>query len=387
MNGLISRPYSSKRKGLVVVFVVIMMGVLFGMTALTIDIGMMYKAKQEAQDAADAAALAGAMELLDEDRLKGVPFMAEEIDAALQSIGHYAALNPVLNVDPVVPSSDVQFGYLHDLSIPDAPLSFADPNQVNTVVVCVRRDSVSNGPIDMLFATIFGHSTAEVRASGAASFKDGVVGYRVTPETGNAEILPLALHEDAWNGLLDGTWSTGDDWAFDELSETVGSGADQINELNLFPGAGALQLPPGNSGTVDIGSPDNSTADISRQIVFGINADDLGWFGGELALGPDGTLPLNGDTGLSAAIKDELTSIIGLPRAIPLFREVSGPGNNAIFTIVGFGGIRIMEVKLTGPMNKKKVIIQPAFVVDDSAITGPGSGSSYFVYQPVRIVR
>ena len=383
----ISRSDSSKHSGAVAVLAAVLMVVLMGMTALTVDVGMIFKAKQEAQDAADAAALAGALELLDEDRLKGAPFMAEEIAAAIQSAAHYAALNPIMNVDPIVPSTDIQIGYLHDLSVPNAPLSFADPNQANTVLVRVRRDSISNDPISLLFAAILGHATADISASGAASFKDGVVGYRVTPETGNAALLPLALHVDAWNGLLNGTWSSGDEWAYHEPTETVASGSDDINELNLYPGAGALQLPPGNVGTVDIGSPNNSAADISRQIVDGVNADDLAFFGGELKLGADGTLLLNGDTGLSAAIKDDLESIIGLPRAIPLFSEVSGPGNNAVFTIVGFGGIRIMDVKLTGPMNKKRVIIQPAFVVDDAVITGPGSGSSYFVYQPVRIVR
>jgi hypothetical protein len=146
-------------------------------------------------------------------------------------------------------------------------------------------------------------------------------------------------------------------------------------------------LPPGNFGTVDIGNPNNSTADLSRQIRYGVNADDLAYFGGELKLGADGTLQLTGDTGLSAAIKDDLTSIIGQPRAIPLFSTVAGPGNNSVFTIVGFAGIRILDVKLTGSMSSKKVIIQPAFIVDDAVLTGPGSGSSYFVYQPVHLVR
>jgi hypothetical protein len=44
-------------------------------------------------------------------------------------------------------------------------------------------------------------------------------------------------------------------------------------------------------------------------------------------------------------------------------------------------------VKLTGSMSSKEVIIQPAYVVDDSAMTGPGSGSSYFVMKPVFLSR
>ena len=138
---------------------------------------------------------------------------------------------------------------------------------------------------------------------------------------------------------------------------------------------------------VDIGNPNNSTSDLARQIRNGISKEDLAWFGGTLKLGADGTLLLNGDTGLSASIKDDLTSIIGQPRAIPLFNRVAGNGNNAMYTVVGFAGIRIVHVKLTGSQNSKQVIIQPAYVVDDAAISTTGTGPSYFVYQPVRLSR
>ena len=169
-------------------------------------------------------------------------------------------------------------------------------------------------------------------------------------------------------------------------SGTVTAGSDGILELNLFPGAGPTQLPPGNFGTVDIGSSNNSTADLSRQIVSGVSAADLEYHGGSLTLGDFG-IYLNGDTGLSAAIQDELASILGIPRAIPLFDVVSGPGNNAMFHIVGFAGIQITSVRLTGPMTQKEVVIQPAHVVDDAVITESGSGPSYFIYRPVQLVR
>ena len=125
---------------------------------------------------------------------------------------------------------------------------------------------------------------------------------------------------------------------------------------------------------------------IARQILYGINESDLAFLGGKLEFGEDGTLLLNGDTGLSAGFKDELAAIIGQPRAIPIFTSVSGNGNNAMYTIVAFGGIRIMDVKLTGKMSSKYVMIQPAVVVDDAAIESGDSDSSYYVYRPVQLV-
>ncbi len=64
---------------------------------------------------------------------------------------------------------------------------------------------------------------------------------------------------------------------------------------------------------------------------------------------------------------------------------MSGPGNNAKYTIVKFAGVRIVYVKLTGAMNQKKVLIQPAYAVDKTAIAG--GGSSKYVFQPPYLVR
>ena len=103
-------------------------------------------------------------------------------------------------------------------------------------------------------------------------------------------------------------------------------------------------------------------------------------------LDENGELELNGDTGISAGVKDELESIKGEPRIIPIFRTVTGPGNNAQYTIVCFAGVRILEVKLTGKMSSKRVIIQPAPMVAKGGIAGSGQ-TSQFVYSPVWLVR
>lgn len=222
-----------------------------------------------------------------------------------------------------------------------------------------------------------------------AGVQDGrVAGYKVTSKTGNAQLLPLALHVDVWNQLMAGTFSTGDSYAYNAQSKTVSSGSDGVRELDIYPGSGTNQLPPGNFGTVDIGNPNNSTSDISRQIRQGVSAGDLAYFGGELKFDGSGYLYLEGDTGLSAAIKDDLSSIIGQPRAIPLFDRVSGNGNNAVYRVVQFAGIRVLAVTLTGSMKSKKVIIQPAVVVDDAAtIETTDTPSKYFIYEPPQLIR
>ena len=377
------------RRGTAVVLTAVSLTVLVGFAALAVDMGVLYNVKTELQRTADSAAMAAAWKLLDQEKLMGLPDMSEEINAAMGEAGAYAARNKVAGASPGLRNSDILIGHLNDPSNLAEQVGTGDSSTYNAVQITVRRDSLQNGPIPLLFGQIFGMNSADVSAKATAVFKDGVIGFQVPGgSTLTADVLPLALHVNAWNNLIGRVGTVRDNYAYDEVTHAVTNSPDNIPELNLYPGAGTGQLPPGNFGTVNIGASNgNSTATLSRQIRYGLNDQDLAPYGGLLKLTSGGTLILNGDTGLSAGIKDDLTSIIGKPRAIPLFNNVSGNGNNAMYTIVGWAGIRITYVKLTGAMNSKAVIIQPAYLVDQTAVTAPGSGNSYFVYQPVRLAR
>jgi hypothetical protein len=176
-------------------------------------------------------------------------------------------------------------------------------------------------------------------------------------------MLPLALDQPTWVDVLDGGGS--DNWRYDPTTKAITSGSDGMREVNLYPlRTGA----PGNRGTVDNGSSTNNSADLSGQIRHGVSPSDLNHIGSELKLNNNGELFLNGDTGIRAGIKDDLASIKGAPRVIPIFREVLGPGNNATYTIVGSAGVRIMNEQLTGSKSSKQVIIQPALMISKSVI-------------------
>ena len=225
--------------------------VMLGMASLTVDVGMMYRARAEAQAAADSAAMAAAWELLDEDRLKGDPEMTAEIASARVTAAQLAARNAIINTSTSLDANtsnsadgDIVIGYLSDPRNPAEVLSTANPDQFNTVRVHVRRDSAHTGPIDLFFAGVFGRLTADVGAEAYATFKDGVVGYKVTDSTGNAGLLPLALKVTAWNNLLASAFTTGDNYSYNLDTGAVTAGSDGIMELNLYPGGGAGQLPP-----------------------------------------------------------------------------------------------------------------------------------------------
>lgn len=386
MNNRIRR--STTRRGSVLVVFVFMLVALVGVLAFAVDLGYLLNARAELQKSADAAALAGCWELISPDAPTGDSgVVSAAISSSRTTAVQFAALNSVCTTGPSVDanvanvsSGDIVVGYLSDFTDKTSPLSLLDPDSFNAVQVRVRKSTAQNGQVPNFFGRVFGLNGTNLEATATAAFINDVKGFRTPSDGGNLGILPYALDAGTWNSRnTDGT----DDWSYDPETGEVTAGADGVKEVNLFPqGTGS----PGNRGTIDIGSSNNSTADIARQIVDGVSPSDLDYHGGELKLNSSGQLALNGDTGISAGVKNELASIIGQPRVMPIFSSVTGPGNNANYTITEFAGVRIMEVKLTGNMSSKRVMIQPANLVMRGAIAGD-SGTSAYIYAPVHVVR
>jgi hypothetical protein len=396
------------RRGAAAATVAISGSVLLGFAALAIDMGVFYNTRIEAQRSADAAALAGAWKLLGDERVKGTTGLATLSEQTRESASQMANLNSILKKAPDVDlnlanhtGGDIVLGRLNNpLDRSEVLDTNVHPSEYNSVSVLVRLDDIRNGRVPFFFGQIFGFQSKAMSARAVATAQNNVAGYRVTTTSGNAQLMPFAVHRDSWNELIEGVVTMGDNFAYDPETGAVTYGSDGVYELNMYPGSGSGagggqkpkesdngQLPPGNFGTVDIGNQNNSTADLRRQIRYGVSAEDLAYHDGELRFDNQGNLYLNGDTGLSAAIKSDLEAIKGQPRAILLFTEVSGPGNNATYTIVGFAGIRIVEVQLTGAMTSKRVVIQPAVVVDSTVIIEEDAQPSYFVYSRPTLVR
>ena len=375
------RPIRRKRKGTILVLSAVLMVLVMAMLAFAVDLGFLYVAREEMQRTADSAALAAAWDLVDSGALTGDSNVAVMEESARDRAAQYAALNKVLRQSPGLAREDVVIGFLPNPSDPAASIDLSRTNTPNTVRVRVRRTEAQNGNIPFFMAKVLGFNSLGAEVEATAALMNSFKGFQ-TPSQGNLDLLPFALDQATWNDLVHGIGS--DDWKWDPLMEEVQAGADGILEVNLYPQATGS---PGNRGTIDIGSNNNSTADIARQILEGISPSDMSYHGGKLEFDDNGELPLNGDTGISAGVKDELECIKGLPRIVPIFSEVTGPGNNAMYTIVQFAGIRIMEVKLTGKQSGKRVIIQPANIVARGGIPSPTSGTTAFVYSPVWLVR
>ncbi len=368
-----------RRKGLSIVFSVLCMVVLMSIAALAIDIGYLYNAQAELQRSADAAALAACWEMGEQ-----YVYGSSDVTPPVRTVAiSTAASNDVTSKNPNLAASDIEIGYLSDFNDRQLPLLTADPTDFNAVKVQVRRDNSINGRVGTFLARAIGINGINAAASATAVILNDINGFEMPNDGSNLNILPFALDVQTWEMLVAGTGT--DNYSFNPSNNQVTGGADSRLECNLFPqGTG----PTGNRGTVDIGNSNNSTTDIERQILHGIRASDLSPFGGKLEFDHTGELALNGDTGISAAVQDELSSIVGQTRIIPIFSQVQGPGNNASYTIIRWCGVRIMDVKLTGPQLQKRLIVQPAPVASPGILpSANGSGTSKYVYSRAFLVR
>ena len=364
------------RRGSILVLSAAMLVAIFAFTSFTVDVGLITVTKAQLETAADAGSLAASLEL--SQGLGPAPEKtAAEVDLlARQAAVDVAALHrsgdlPSAHVDT---NRDVRFGQVYwDTSTNTWVKAWgvAPYNMVEVTLLRHEAGGSNDGPLPLFFGPIIGHDTANVSARTISAIIPGS-GFRLEVGSGrNVGVMPITLDAPTWDRLVADNlagFSTefSDDYTVDPATNEVSNGADGVFEVNFYP-HGSTTLPPGNRGTVDFGSSGNSTADIKRQILYGLNESDLSYFGGEISLSFANPLSINGDTGLSAGIKAELEAVKGQSRAIPLFVNIpTGNGDNAYYTIVKFVGIRIMHVKLTG--NPKELILQPAPYVDSGVI-------------------
>lgn len=360
------------RRGSVLVLSALVLFVALAFTALVVDLSYISLTRTELQNASDAAAMGGALEL----------GMATSPSAASSALAKQAAFQAAVDVAAanrgggrssiyVDPTKDIRVGqYRYDLATGTYKTEW-NVAPYNLVEVVARRDTAGStsgdGPLDLFFAPVLGRDTTTTRVAARAALQPGAGFYLEPGSSGSVGILPIALDDPTWTALMNGT---GPDQYTVNSNGTVSWGPDGVREVNLYPN-GTADLPPGNRGTVDIGSPNNSTADLVRQIRYGLNDFDMSFFPNREIRFDKGPITLNGDTGLSAGIKDDLEAIKGQPRAIPIFTAVSGPGNNANYTINKFVGVRIVYVNLTGKPSSKAVVVQPTPYSAPQVIVAP----------------
>lgn len=154
-------PRTGRERGVVLVMVAVLILVLIGFAALVIDLGKLFKVRNELQNASDSAALAGAGAL---DRT------AAGVDLARERALDYAALHEADQGEVVVVDDDVVFGTWDEDTRTFTPLGSApdEPAAVDAVRVTTRREDATGDPVTLHLGPVLGTSRADVRTDAIA---------------------------------------------------------------------------------------------------------------------------------------------------------------------------------------------------------------------------
>lgn len=388
-----SRHESNERLGSILVLSATVLVMVLALTAFAVDIGYIALTATQLQNASDGAALAAAIEMLDGLAPGDYPGQNAVLASATSAASAVATANRAGDSSTVYldPASDIAYGHREWNSETGTWTETWGSAPYNIVRVTAHRDrgtatggvanTKADRPLPLFVAPVIGTNNANLQITATAALQPASGFYLPPSSSATCGVLPITFDLPSWEAMSNGSGS--DNYAYNPTTKLVTPGSDGILEIDLYP-YGNQALTPGNRGTVCIGASNNSTATLNRQILYGLNATDLSYYANNTLTCGTGTLSMKGNPGLSAGIKAALETIIGQPRAIPIFTEVSGQGNNTTYTIVKFVGIRILHVQLTG--GNKVVVAQPALYSDGSMTVTPGVSTNEYLYLPPRLI-
>ena len=174
--------WKSNERGATLVFVALALITLLGVMALAIDLGILYVARNQAQRAADAAALAGADVFYTDGCVSGaggcVAGGSQEALAATQAL-NTASRNTVAGQSASIDCPEYADPSLASTSCPG--ISFAYPSADEPqITVTVERSGIQT-----IFAQVFGASAGTVSATASAE--------AYSPEGGQANSTPACV--------------------------------------------------------------------------------------------------------------------------------------------------------------------------------------------------
>lgn len=192
------RNFIKQTEGAAAVIIALSLFALIGVASLAIDMGQLYTVRNELQNVADAAALAGAGQLIQTDATTGnaVRDSALAQTAALQVAQGYNDMTILFG------TWDINAGN-PSTAWTELGTSVASTSTANAVRISIIREAgKAFGPVTSLFAGIFGISNTNVSASAIA-----YLGYEYSAATGTVSV-PLALPSTVLAGMQTerGSW-------------------------------------------------------------------------------------------------------------------------------------------------------------------------------------
>ena len=372
-------PGKSGRRGATLYIMLLVTPVILAMTVFAFETGYIAFVRSRLQNAADAAALAGAAKLSTPYTQWSYPLVsasqkANILASAEQAAQAEAARLAGLNGDGAVasytlPASDVTFGFL------DQNNAFTTPSPAsqfpNSVVVTLHRDSHANGSLKLLLGPILGVRVTDLTATARATVYSNPTTLRSLPGF-QSHILPVQLDVSAWNQFLaNGTSVT--------ENNQVLTGPNGALELRVYPD----KTGGGHFGLLDLGPPASSAPAFRNWIDNGASSSDVQYLldNGMLPVSPASNVPWGMGPGLKSTLISNFQGAVGRKSFLPLS---NGPGSGQI---VGFAGVTINEAY--GHGNNMVIAVQPMAVNDPTFAGGVpmGTGPLTFIFQPAKLTQ
>lgn len=150
----------TQRRGAILVLSTVLLVVLFGFLSFTVDIGYITLVRTQLQNAADAAAIAGAHGL------------TVSPDDARDAAYEVALQNPVAGLTiSIDKNSDIELGQWDSDTNTFTPLSGPDESKSNACRVTITMSKAEGTEIGLFFSPVLGTHEAEMEISSIATFK------------------------------------------------------------------------------------------------------------------------------------------------------------------------------------------------------------------------
>jgi hypothetical protein len=373
-------------------------GLFLALFALAVNHARLWNTRVELQNNADAAVLAAAAVLVDDDLLRGDPaFLPALLQRSEAEAQRFAQFNLVqaqpfsLQSNPTNHSEgDLVFGTLdvprsrqlvlgEDVQNP-ANASLASINAVRVRAALSRERGTAPG---LFFGQFVGRGSVDVRAEAAVMLDRDVIGFRPRGDK-PLPLAPLGLFSDP-SGSDPRSWQNqvemkngADDFRYDRVNRVFVAGAgDGLYEMHAVLALDASQTAQGNVSLLYLGVSD--AAGISQQLISGVASEQLENMGGNLVLRrADNRLPVPGanqgpppSTAEAAQLFRSLDQVRALaePRLWPLY---CGLDSNNQPILCGFVAARVVTVTPLAPHQPLSFVLQPTMVSTANAVTDAG---------------
>ena len=325
--------------GATAIIVAIVLPMLIGFGALAVDVGYMCVTKNELQNVADAAALAGASFLgskystLTYDEQTDYEFSRSDIVDVVQEV---AGKNQAAKMNISINDADVIIGTWDGSTLTAmTDTTFKLPDAVRVIA---RRDGGANGPILTFFARIFYRDTVNVVADATAALTGPTMvgeGELKTPFSLSDNVFPDKCDDTitfspadscaGWHNFFDGSDAAGIDAKI--LGIIVGHG---VEEDGVTPNSDCLLAPCGLPWLDANFEIDKFIEPQTMPQVF--IGDELNHNGGVIGKLMNGAVLLEDDKDTGGLVDGNPKFPAAMPALFDYFRRRDNDENDAVWT-------------------------------------------------------